>query len=164
MVLRSSTSLRIGLALIPLFAACDRAAPSSACAIDDGPALNVAGRADGVYGVVDDAVGESPLVQISNLRLTATGVDSESGKPWLSVSAPAEVSRPLVEFTAAPEGKSVAVVLGGEVASRHKVRVQLTSGNFQISCCDPRVCDRWISLLGGAPANGSASPGAAVPR
>ena len=51
------------------------------------------------------------------------------------------------EFTASPHGKSVAVVVGGEVACRHKLRAQVLGPEVQVSCCNPLYCDQWNALL-----------------
>ena len=140
---------RLTLTLAGVFAlvACHNTSTSATCTADNGPTLDVTGRSDGIYGVVDDHVDNEPLVPASLMRLTETGVDSQSSKQWLRVAVPEETARPMLDFTQSPTGKSIAVVLNGELASRHKIRQPLTSGSIQVNCCDPKACERWKALL-----------------
>jgi hypothetical protein len=124
---------------------------SSSCALPDGRTLDVAGRADGIYGVVGDQVGAAPLAHIERAQRTSEGVDATSGKRWIGVRLADDDARAVRDFTATPEGRGIAVVVGGEVACRHKIREPILSRDIQVSCCDARACDRWVALLGTTP-------------
>jgi preprotein translocase subunit SecD len=140
---------RLG-ALCLLLVGCHRADPTppSACALtDDGGLLDVSGRVDGLYGVVDDRAGATPIAHFDRMVRTGGGVDAQNGKRWIGVLLANDEGRALQEFTAAPQGRGMAVVVDGEVASLHKIRQPLQSSALQVSCCDPRACDRWETLL-----------------
>jgi len=40
----------------------------------------------------------------------------------------------------------VAVVVGGKVATRHKIRVAISGGKLQISCCGAGACEHYADL------------------
>jgi preprotein translocase subunit SecD len=140
----------LGLALTLALTACHRDAPTGdTCSIDDAGALDIAGRSDGFYGVVGQQVQPSPLARFEHVQRTGTGVEASSGKRWIGLRLGPEDAQALRQFTADPAGKSIAVIAGGEVASRHKVRVPLETADVQVSCCNPRACDRLQILVPG---------------
>jgi preprotein translocase subunit SecD len=143
------TRWRAVIPLLLLLLGCHRAEPSSAtCALnDDGRPLDVSGRVDGLYGVVDDHAGATPLARFEHVTRTGGGVEAQSGKRWIGLHLAGDEAHALQEFTASPAGRGIAVVVGGEVACRHKVRQAITSADLQVSCCDARACDRWEALL-----------------
>ncbi len=117
------------------------------CSIDDAGALDIAGRSDGFYGVVGQQVQPAPLARFEHVQRTGTGVEASSGKRWIGLRLGPEDAQALRQFTADPAGKSIAVITGGEVASRHKVRVPLQTADVQVSCCNPRACERLQGLV-----------------
>jgi preprotein translocase subunit SecD len=138
------------VALSLLLLGCRRAEPESSttCArTDDGGVLDVSGRPDGLYGVVDDRVGATPMAHFDRMVRTGSGVDARSGKRWVGVHLADDEARALMDFTATPEGRGMAVVVEGEVASKHKIRQRIESADVQVSCCNPSACDRWETLL-----------------
>ncbi len=142
--------LMMGLVLVLAPTACHRDAPAGdTCSIDDAGALDIAGRSDGFYGVVGQQVQPAPLARFERVQRTGTGVEASSGKRWIGLRLGPQDAQTLREFTADPAGKSIAVIAGGEVASRHKVRVPLQTADVQVSCCNPRACERLQSLIPG---------------
>jgi hypothetical protein len=134
-------------ALAVVLAGC-RAAPTAlTCDVPEAVALQAAGRPDGIYGVFGDQVGATPLQRLEHLTLSAQGIDDASGKRWLKLHASGDDARALVDFTKEPRGRSIVLVFGGEVASHHKIRVPIESVDFQVSCCNPDACDRWLKVL-----------------
>jgi preprotein translocase subunit SecD len=139
----------LGLALALALVGCHRDTAGDTCSIDDAGALDIAGRADGFYGVVGQQVQPAPLARFERVQRTAAGVEASSGKRWIGLRLGPEDAQALRQFTADPEGKSIAVIAGGEVASRHKVRVPLQTADVQVSCCNPRACERLQFLVPG---------------
>lgn len=124
------------------------AAASESCAItDDGGVLDVGKRTDGIYGVVDDRLGDEPLSRFDRLAKTGEGIDTQSGKRWIRIRLAHEETEALRRFTETPTNKRMAVVIGREIASTHKVKAAITSDELQVSCCNPRACDRWNAIL-----------------
>lgn len=151
---------RFGAVLLLLLsvAACrkpEAATTGESCTIDDdGGTLDVTGRADGVYGVRGERVDAKPLVHVDKTIKLGAGVDAASGKRFVQMRLSADDARALGEFTSSPGGlgdKRMAVVAGGELASVHKIRQPITGLEVQVSCCNPRACDRWEKALGAKP-------------
>jgi hypothetical protein len=114
---------------------------------DDGGALDVSGRVDGLYGIVDGRVDRAPLAHFDRMARTGSGVGLKDGKKWVGLHMEGDEARAFQEFTASPPGRGVVGVVGGAVVFRHKIRVALTSGDVQVSCCNPQYCDRWETLV-----------------
>jgi hypothetical protein len=140
--------LRVAALLVVLLG-CHRAGPTaSTCALTaDGGVLDVSGRPDGLYGVVEDRVAAMPMGHFERMVRTGSGVDAQSGKRWIGVRLADDEARALKDFTVTPEGRGMAVVVSGQVACRHKIRQRIESADLQVSCCDPKACDRWEALL-----------------
>lgn len=128
-------------------AGCHHASTDATCDVPDRVGLEAKGRSDGIYGVIGDEVEKTPLQHFEDLTLTSQGVDTESGKRWLRLHASGDDAHALADFTARTEGRSLAVVIGGEVACHHKIRAPVAGDDFQVSCCNPTACDRWIDKL-----------------
>lgn len=142
--------MKLGLALTLVLCACHRdAPPGDACTIDDAGALDIAGRSDGFYGVVGQQVQPTPIARFDHVQRTSSGVEASSGKRWIGLRLAPEDALSLQRFSADPAGKSIAILAGGEVASRHKIRVPLQTADVQVSCCNPRACDRLQTLVPG---------------
>jgi hypothetical protein len=114
---------------------------------DDGGALDVAGRVDGLYGVVDGHLAAAPIAHFERMARTGSGIGAQDGKKWVGVHLASDEARAVQEFTASPQGRGFVGVVGGAVVLRHKVRTPITSANAQVSCCNPRYCERWEALL-----------------
>ncbi len=68
-------------------------------------------------------------------------------KQRLLLSLTPAASELLKNFTAERVGESVAIVVDGQVVTRHRVRTALTSGQLQISWCGPDACEQLRSKL-----------------
>lgn len=100
-----------------------------------------------MYGVTNGQIEPTPFATVEVITKTGEGVDPASGKRWIGLRLEGEQARALRDYTSFPTGKRIAVVAHGEVASLHKVREPIMSTDFQISCCNPKACDRWLELL-----------------
>ena len=147
---RCRSWLLAAVAGLVLLGGCGASRPAATgaafCTADGAPTPDVAGRADGVYGVVDGRAGPQPLARFDRIVRTGEGVDPQSGKPWLRFRLGEDEARAIEEFTRVPAGRAIAVVVGGQVASLHKVKVPIRTRDLQLSCCNPRACDRWKAL------------------
>jgi preprotein translocase subunit SecD len=65
----------------------------------------------------------------------------------LSVTLSREQVKPLEDFTRAHLGGSVAILLDGEVISKHKVRAVVEGGRLQITRCGDNACDVLLAKL-----------------
>lgn len=72
--------------------------------------------------------------------------DAKGRSKLLLQLAPEQVV-PLEEFTKKNVGKAIAIVVGGEVVSSHKVREPIVGGRMQITRCTDNGCDVLYSEL-----------------
>ncbi len=75
--------------------------------------------------------------------------DDDRGNPKIMLQLSKEQIVPLEEFTRKNLSKTVAVVVGGQIVSAHKVKEPLTGGKFQISWCTGNACRVLMSKLKG---------------
>jgi len=69
------------------------------------------------------------------------------GKTLLGVTLKERYARPLEEFTRKHLGGKVAILLGGEIITIHKVRSVISGGRIQITRCDDNACEVLRSKL-----------------
>jgi hypothetical protein len=53
----------------------------------------------------------------------------------------------LARLTREQQGKDVAILVGGEVVTTHKIRTAITDGKVQISCCAKGACEYLLKRL-----------------
>lgn len=73
--------------------------------------------------------------------------EERSNKPRLQLTLKPEQIEPLKEFTTTNLGKTVAIVIGGEVITTHKIRTPITGGRLQITRCTKHGCETLYSRL-----------------
>lgn len=73
--------------------------------------------------------------------------DEQTGKPRLSLQLTEDQVKPLEEFTRAHVGDTVAIVIGGDVVTTHKVREPITGGHLQVTRCTKHGCYTLYSKL-----------------
>lgn len=69
------------------------------------------------------------------------------GRSKLLLQLAHEQITPLEDFTRKNVGKAIAIVIGGEVVSSHKVRETIVGGRMQITRCTDNGCDVIYSEL-----------------
>jgi hypothetical protein len=84
-----------------------------------------------------------PLATTGDVELGRT----DEGKQLMHVALAAEHAKKLEAFTRANTGGRIAIVLGGEVLSVHKVREAIVGGRMQITRCTDRACERIRTKL-----------------
>ena len=93
-------------------------------------------------------VGTRPDVPLDLADSPTSGKDAE-GKAFVNLTLAPEASRKLSDFTAkhAEEGASVAVIIGGRVVTRHKIRAKIEGGQLRVSCCGKGACEFLLKNL-----------------
>jgi preprotein translocase subunit SecD len=84
------------------------------------------------------------------LEAAPTTTDDSSGRTLLSITLDAKYKEKLKEFTTRYLGKSVAILVGGELVSVHKIRSVISEGKLQVTSCGADVCKVLYSKLVGA--------------
>jgi len=70
-----------------------------------------------------------------------------SGKPRLQLQLAKDQTGPLEEFTNAHLGDTVAIVIGGEIVTTHKIKSAITGGRLQITRCTEHGCQTLFTKL-----------------
>lgn len=84
-----------------------------------------------------------PLV----LELPPEALKQPDGRTYLNVTLKKEHVEALEEFTREHLGGRVAIVLGGEIITMHKVRTVITGGKMMITRCMDDGCELIMSRL-----------------
>jgi len=93
-------------------------------------------------------VGSQPDVPLDLAKPAVSG-KTDDGKTFVRLSLAPEAAERLETFTANQVGKgsSVAIIIGGRVVTRHKVRAKIEGGKLQISCCAENACEFLLKNL-----------------
>ena len=86
------------------------------------------------------ALSTSQFVPIKLAHKPTKKFDAQGKKQLLLELAPSEII-PLETFTRKNCGRSVAIVIGNQVVTVHKVREAITGGKMQITRCTDNGCD-----------------------
>lgn len=73
--------------------------------------------------------------------------EESTGKPRLSLQLREDQVGPLEEFTRLHVGGRVAIVIGGDVVSMHKIKTAITGGRIQITRCTEHGCYTLFTRL-----------------
>jgi preprotein translocase subunit SecD len=73
--------------------------------------------------------------------------EEATGKPRLQLQLTEDQKGPLEEFTRAHLGETVAIVIGGDVVTSHKVKSAITGGRLQITRCTKHGCETLFTRL-----------------
>jgi hypothetical protein len=94
------------------------------------------------------------------LVLESSPVAKKDGTGWTSpsVTLSRKYIHTLEDFTKTHPGGRVAILLGGEINSMHKIRSVISEGKVQITGCHDKACDILLSRLTQEPS--SAGPNA----
>jgi len=95
--------------------------------------------------VAIDTTAHVPFI----LESAPTATDDPSGRTLLSISLDARYKEKLKQFSAQHLGKSVAILVGGELVSVHKIRGVIPEGKLQVTSCGADVCKVLYSKLVG---------------
>jgi preprotein translocase subunit SecD len=88
------------------------------------------------------------------------GSDPEKGKdangrPKLLLTLEKKQIKPLEEFTTKNVNKSIAIVIGKDVVTTHKIRQPIIGGRMQITRCTDNGCEAIYTQLQGKTGNGA---------
>jgi preprotein translocase subunit SecD len=92
------------------------------------------------------ALSIRPEVRLDLASSPTEDADS-SGRTLLRIQLRPEGSLDLERMTRDNQGRSVAVVIAGEVITVHKIRAVLSDGRIQVSCCSPDACGYLLRRL-----------------
>jgi hypothetical protein len=84
-----------------------------------------------------------PLV----LEVPPEALKQPDGRTYLNVTLKKQHIKELEKFTRAHLGGRVAVILGGEIITMHKVRTVITGGKMMITRCMDNGCELILSKL-----------------
>jgi len=110
--------------------------------VDDGHFLEPADRNPTEY-VVIDTKASIPFA----LSKPPVEDHESSGKPRLQIQFAPKQAAALEQLTGKNVGRTVAIVIGGEIVTCHKIREAVTGGNLQITRCTKHGCDLIYSRL-----------------
>jgi hypothetical protein len=71
----------------------------------------------------------------------------EGGKPRLQLQLTEDQKKPLEDFTRANLGGTVAIVIGGEIVTTHKIKSVITGGRLQVTRCTEHGCETLFTKL-----------------
>jgi preprotein translocase subunit SecD len=83
------------------------------------------------------------------LQSAPTTTDDRDGRALLSITLDAKYKEKLKEFTIRYLDRSVAILVGGELVSVHKIRSVIPEGKLQVTSCGADVCKVLYSKLVG---------------
>lgn len=105
--------------------------------------LEPAEREPVVYLVVQS----KPFIPFSLGSDPAEDREEVTGKPRLLLQLSEDQKGPLEEFTRTNLGKTVAIVIGGDVVTSHKVKSAITGGRLQVTRCTEHGCETLFTKL-----------------
>jgi preprotein translocase subunit SecD len=82
----------------------------------------------------------TPFVPFLLAKAPVKDKDNE-GKPKLFLQLSEDQTKPLEDFTRKYTGEKVAIVIGGDIVTIHKVREAITGGRIQITRCTDNGCE-----------------------
>jgi preprotein translocase subunit SecD len=88
-----------------------------------------------------------PFVPFLLAAAPAEDKEEGTGKPRLQLQLAEDQKGPLEEFTRAHLGQTVAIVIGGDVVTTHKVKSAITGGRLQITRCTKHGCETLFTRL-----------------
>ncbi len=104
--------------------------------------MNPTDKEDPIYVVLQ----KSPFIPITLDCVPGKDKDSE-GKPKLMLQLTHGQIAPLEKFTRENCGKPIAIVIGGKIVSKHKIRTVIEGGKLQITRCTDNGCEKIYSTL-----------------
>ena len=110
--------------------------------INDGRFLEAAERNATTYVLVS----ERQSIPFSMASAPDRGKDGK-GRSKLMLALSPDQAGPLEKFTRKNCGRTVAIVIGGDVVTTHKIREPITGGRVQITRCSDSGCDVLFSKL-----------------
>jgi len=71
----------------------------------------------------------------------------DSGKPRLQLQLAEDQAGPLEDFSRSNLGGTVAIVIGGEIVTTHRIKSAITGGRLQITRCTEHGCETLFTKL-----------------